>query len=293
MSHTLETILAATQAESDARQRRLPLATLQREVAGREPTRGFARALAARPFGVIAEVKRRSPSMGVLVDDEALITAAIDTYAAHPVVSAISVLTQNAHFGGTPDDLQTVKRRSTARAVPVLRKDFVTSEYEVWFSRWLGADAILLMANVVTDAAKFRALHDLALSLGLDVLCEVHDEAEIALLPPTARVCGINSRKFKGVTFTGAAPAAAGSGPVRDTKTDLSVFSLYSALPAGAVKVAESGVSAENLGDVLKKYPFNAALIGTALLKSGSSATAMREHLDQLQATAATALGGR
>ncbi len=290
LSSTLETILAATQAESEMRQRQVPLATLQREVVGREPTRGFARALAARPFGVIAEVKRRSPSMGQIAPDESLIEAAIETYASHPLVAGISVLTQTANFGGTIDDLKNVKRRTQSPAKPVLRKDFVFSEYEVWFSRWSGADAILLMANVVTDRAKFKALHDLANELGLDVLCEVHDEAEIALLPSSARVCGINSRRFKGVTFTTGPDAGASggaAGPVRDTKTDLSVFSLFSALPANALKVAESGVSAENIGAVLAKYPFNAALIGTSLLKSGGSAAAMRAHLDQIQAEAA------
>jgi indole-3-glycerol phosphate synthase len=194
---TFETILAATRTESDERQRKFPLPVLQREIEKMGATRGFARALRQQPFSVIAEIKRRSPSMGEI--NPAALETAHEIYRDHPLVSAISILTQNAHFGGSPDDLKKVRELTQSRPKPLLRKDFIFTPYEVYFSRWIGADAILLMANVVRDRAEFKTLHDLALSLGLDVLCEVHEADEIRVLPDTVRICGVNSRRFKGV----------------------------------------------------------------------------------------------
>jgi indole-3-glycerol phosphate synthase len=289
---TLDTILAATAAESAQRQRRESLATLQRKVEKMGPTRGFARALGQQPFSVIAELKRKSPSMGVINEDA--IGTALATYHAHPVVAAISVLTQSSHFGGSTDDLEKVRQLTQRRPKPILRKDFIQTDYEVYYSRWIGADAILLMANVVPDPREFRRLHDLALSIGLDVLCEVHDAAEINVLPASTKVCGINSRRFKGVTQKKPlslkireklSPFIGALGPSRDMQTDLGAFALFERLPAGALRVAESGISADNIADVLRKFPFNAALIGTSLLKK--SPPEIARQLDAIQREAA------
>lgn len=290
---TFETILDAVRAESAARQAKVPLAQIQRDIVEMGPTRGFARALEQPSFSVIAEIKRRSPSMG-LIDEDAIATAH-EIYATHPVVSAISILTQHAHFGGSPEDLMQVRKLTKANPKPLLRKDFIFSLYEVYYSRWIGADAILLMANVVTEPREFKQLHDLALSIGLDVLCEVHEKSEIANLPNTARICGINSRRFKGVTHQPAGGEASNGGSssrevaLRDTQTDLATFDLFTALPASSIKVAESGVSSDNIGAVLAKFPFNAALVGTSLLKSGKAGLPL--HLTKIQEAAALALG--
>ena len=284
---TFESILDATRAESVERQRVHPLAEVKSGLEGLGPTRGFARALKARRFGVIAEIKRKSPSMGVI--NEAAMDEAAAIYRAHPVVAAISVLTQNAHFGGSPDDLRRILQLTVREQKPVLRKDFIFSAYEVYFSRWIGADAILLMANVLTKE-EFAELHDLATAIDLDVLCEVHDADEIAMLPRAARIGGINSRKFKGVNFAIKAQERAVSGherAVRDTQTDLKVFQLAAQLPT-EIKIAESGVSAENIGSVLAQFPFNAALIGTSLLKSGKAG--LQTHLDLIQSEAEGAI---
>jgi indole-3-glycerol phosphate synthase len=295
---TLEDILAACRAESAARQEREPLAKVRRKIEKMGPTRGFARALGAKPFSVIAEIKRNSPTMGVI--NQAAINDAHQVYNDHPVVSAISVLTQKAQFDGSPDDLETIRKFTQGRnPKPILRKDFIFTEYEVYFSRWIGADAILLMANVVRGREEFKRLHDLAASLGLDVLCEIHDESEISILPNSVKICGINSRKFKDadqrkpffdVIKETVNPLAAKR---VDTKTDISVFELFekldSLLPKDCLKVAESGMSADNIGKVLRKYPFNAALIGTALLRSSRSE--MPRLLTRIQEEAESALG--
>jgi indole-3-glycerol phosphate synthase len=287
---TFDTILAATRAESDERQRQHPLPELQREIAQMGATCGFARALRSQAFSVIAEIKRRSPSMGEI--NPAALETAHGIYREHPLVSAISILTQNAHFGGSPEDLRMVRELTLSRPKPLLRKDFIFSAYEIYYSRWIGADAILLMANVVRDPREFKALHDLALSLGLDVLCEVHEAEEIRVLPDTVQICGINSRRFKGVDqkqLAGKAQGTVGAGPSHDTQTDLNTFALFSELPANAIKIAESGISSENVRSVLARYPFNAALIGTSLLKSDRQE--MAKHLDRIRDEAAAVRG--
>jgi len=297
---TLEDILAACRAESEQRQNKYPLAMVQRKVEKMGLTRGFARALRKRNFSVIAEIKRKSPSMGTV--NQAGLDVALQLYCSHPAVSAVSVLTQEAQFAGTPEDLKEVRKLTQSSPKPILRKDFVFSPYEVYFSRWIGADAILLMANVVEDKDEFKRLHDLAISIGLDVLCEIHDESEIAILPDTIKICGINSRRFKGVSqkkpllrlihedILGTSILDTGQGKA-DTKTDISTFNLFdrlnAELPPGCLKIAESGISADNIGTVLEKHPFNAALIGTSLLRS--SKDAMPKLLDKIQREAEAA----
>jgi indole-3-glycerol phosphate synthase len=298
MNLTLEHILEACAAESAKRQGQDSLSFVRRKVEKMAPTRGFAATLRKRSFSVIAEIKKRSPSMGSI--NPAAIGVAHEVYNSHPVVSAISVLTQEAQFGGTPEDLKDIRKFTQGRnPKPILRKDFILSEYEVYYSRWIGADAILMMANVVPDRERFRHLHDLALSIGLDVLCEIHDEEEIALLPPTARLVGINSRRFKGVNHSKSALLSLKEKVLlksddRDTKTDLGTFDLFEKLndriPADCLRIAESGMTAENIGSVLRRYPFNAALIGTSLLKSSRSQ--MPGLLDEIQKSAALALEG-
>jgi indole-3-glycerol phosphate synthase len=293
---TLKDILAASYAESEQRQLRYPIAMIQRKVEKMRSTRGFANAIRAQPFSVIAEIKRQSPSMGTI--DQSSINRAHEIYATHPLVSAISVLTQNRFFKGTIEDLESVRKLTQNKPKPILRKDFILSDYEVYFSRWIGADAILLMANVVEDKSEFKRLHDLAISIGLDVLCEIHDEEEISTLPDTVKICGINSRRFKGVKLKipfliRFQDAVIGLNTAnRDTQTDLNAFSLFEKLsthlPTDCLKIAESGLSADNIGKILKKYRFDSALIGTSILKSGGYG--MEKMLDRIREEAELAL---
>jgi indole-3-glycerol phosphate synthase len=236
-------------------------------------TRGFVKSLASKPFSLIAEIKTKSPSMGEMSpSDTHDAKNAHLIYEAHPVVAAISVLTQNNDFGGVPDDLIKIHTETTK---PIIRKDFIMDEYEVYYSRSIGADAMLLMASVVTHKAEFKHLHDLAQSLGLDVLCEVHTVEEIERLPDTVTLCGINSRNFKNAAgFEGRLVG-------KDLTTDIKTFDLFEHLPKSAVKVAESGLNSKNLEIVLNHYRFNAALVGTSLLRGGSLHT--KNELDSFE----------
>lgn len=279
----LQTLLDATRQESDGRKEKDSIKSLKAKIRDMPPTRGFIRQIASRPFSLIAEIKLKSPSMGRMSVMESQGLAHVHRlYDRHPVVSAISVLTQFTHFGGSPAALRQVHRETRK---PILRKDFIEDEYEVYYSRAIGADAMLLMAGVVTDRARFQSLHDLAVELGMDVLCEVHDEKEIELLPPGVKLCGINSRNFQSGARFSVSKITRLVG--RDFTTDLGVFELAARLPASCVKIAESGINAANVGEVLARRVFSAALVGTSLLRGGEKHTI--EELDRFAAAIASA----
>ena len=265
----LQMLLDATRQESEGRKEKDSIKSLKARIKDLPPTRGFIRHIASRPFSLIAEIKLKSPSMGRMSIMESEEIAHVHRlYDRHPVVSSISVLTQNAHFGGSPAALRQVHRETRK---PILRKDFISDEYEVYYSRAIEADAMLLMASVVTDKARFQALHDLAVELGMDVLCEVHDEKEIELLPPSVKLCGINARNFQSGARFSLSKITRLMG--RDFTTDLGVFELAARLPAACVKIAESGIASGNIGEVLERRAFNAALVGTSLLRGGEKHT--------------------
>src|SRR6478735_5947209 len=158
------------------------------------PPRAFTDALrpAAGTLGVVAEIKRRSPSKGDLAPDlDPAITA--KAYAAGGA-SCLSVLTDRPWFGGTVDDLLAAR---AACDLPVLRKDFTIDEVQVYETRAMGADAILLILSALSDDAHVRDLQDLAWSLGLAVLVEAHDEAELERgLAVGAKILGVNARNL-------------------------------------------------------------------------------------------------
>lgn len=256
MSTFLDAILRDVRAELTSTRAQRPAAEIRRMLPDAPPPRPLDAALAPR-FCLIAEIKERSPSVGPMREENVKI--ALDAYEASPVVAAVSVLTNRMHFG------MDIQRLAAARAVlskPVLRKDFILEEYQVREARAFGADAILLMANVL-DASRLRGFHDLARELGMEALFEIHTSEERDLLPREAKLIGINSRKFKASAgFVG----ATGSSD-QDFSLDYSAFDLADQLPAGAVKVAESGISPANL-DIVRGR-FHAVLVGTSLLRDG------------------------
>ncbi len=220
-------------------------------------------AFRAPGLSLIAEVKRRSPSKGDLADipDPAALAAA---YAAGGA-DAISVLTEQRRFGGSLDDLRAVR---AAVPTPLLRKDFVVTGYQLLEARAAGADLVLLIVAALDDAL-LRDLHQQARDLGLTVLTEVHDEAEIErALAVDADLVGVNSRNLKTLevhpdTFGRLAPL----------------------LPEGVVRVAESGVTGPADAARFLGEGADVVLVGEALVKDGDPRAAVAA-IRAVQATA-------
>jgi indole-3-glycerol phosphate synthase len=247
MPVTLDQILTTTR-------ERLPALAARRAVLEREaaapPPPGFARALRGRQVAVIAEVKRRSPSAGVIRQDlDPAERAAL--YVRHGA-AAISVLTDEPFFGGSVDDLRQAASRVQA---PLLRKDFILDEVQVLEARAAGAAAVLLIVRAL-GGPRLRALLAAAAGAGLEALVEVHTAAEVdRALEAGARIVGVNSRDLD--TFridTGAA------------------WSLLRRIPADLVGVAESGMA--GVDDVRRaaEQGADAVLMGTALSAAGDPA---------------------
>lgn len=254
MKTVLDTILEDVREALSADKLARPAADIRRMAADAPPARDFFGALAAS-FGLIAEIKERSPSVGPMRAEN--VREAAPAYAASPVVRAVSVLTNQRHFGMSVARLAQIRREVPQ---PVLRKDFIVDEYQIREARAYGADAVLLMANVL-DAARMSGFYDLVRELGMEALFEIHTPEEIRSLPAGARVVGINSRKFKSSEgFVGA-----GGSSQKDFSLDPGVFGLVGELPARALKVAESGISPATLDGVREK--FQSALVGTSLLR--------------------------
>jgi indole-3-glycerol phosphate synthase len=220
------------------------------------PTRGFRAALlgaAADGLGVIAEVKRRSPSKGDIDAglDPAVLASAYEAGGA----SCISVLTDERWFGGSADDLAAAR---AAVAVPVLCKDFTVCPRDVADARLMGADAVLLIVAAL-DEFELADCHALARELGLDVLVEVHDEPEAErAVAAGADLIGVNQRDL--VTFEVDTARAVRVAP---------------ALPAGVVRVAESGITGPADAAVLAAAGYHAVLVGEHLVRSGDPKSAV------------------
>ena len=254
MKTILDDILRDVRTELESARACRPLAEIRRMIPDAVPPRAFDAAL-GRGFCLIAEVKERSPSVGPMRAEN--VADALPAYEESSAVAAVSVLTNELHFGMGIERLAAAKSQLSK---PVLRKDFFLDEYQVREARAFGADAILLMANVL-DQARLQGFYDLTRELGMEALFEVHTAEELELLPRDAKVVGINSRKFKTTSgFVGKSGASD-----KDFSLDYSAFELADKLPSSAIKVAESGISPSNLGTVRER--FNAVLVGTSLLR--------------------------
>jgi indole-3-glycerol phosphate synthase len=249
----LEEILESTRAEVERRRSSIPQASLT-------PARplaphAFRDALAEPGIVIIAEHKRRSPSAGEIRPgcSVAEIARAYELGGA----AAISVLTEEHHFGGSLEDLR--EARAACR-LPLLRKDFIIDSYQLVEASSAGASAVLLIVAALQPAL-LRALHAEAAELGLDVLVEVHDQAELAVaLELGAEIIGVNNRDL------------------RDFSVDLErTFELLETIGPGKIVVAESGIHSAAQLARLDDAGVHAALIGERLMRAPDPATALAE----------------
>jgi indole-3-glycerol phosphate synthase len=255
----LETILAATRRIVEVRAGREPQADLARRADARPARPGCFRAALARRdrVNIIAECKRRSPSRGVLRADYDAV--AIATSYARGGAAAISVLTEPTFFDGSLADLSGVRE---AVETPLLRKDFIVTEYQLFEARATGADAVLLIVAALSSR-ELQSLAGRAASLGLEVLVEVHDAQELMVaIDAGATIVGVNNRNLRTLAVD-----------VRASED------LMAGIPSGVVAVSESGLRTRADLQHLRAAGYRAFLIGERFMLADDPEAAVRQLL--------------
>jgi indole-3-glycerol phosphate synthase len=255
MSQRLDELVDATRRRLAERKRRRSLADLERALPEQGMQRPFAEALSRPGTSVIAEYKRRSPSAGA-IREGASVDEIVRAYE-RGGAAALSVLTEQDHFGGSLADLEAAR---AATDLPILRKDFTVDPYQVYEAKVAGADAILLVVGALTDS-ELGSLHGIARQLELDAVVEVHDEEELErALDVDADVIGINNRDLG------------------DFSVDLGVtFELLTDVPAGKTVVSESGIHSRADVEELERVGVDAVLVGEALMRAADPEAACRD----------------
>jgi len=251
----LERIVAAKRAEVARARAQAPLAMVQARARAASPARDFVGALRARRPAVIAEIKKASPSRGVLREefDPAAIARSYERAGA----ACLSVLTDREFFQGAADHLVAAR---AACALPVLRKDFVIERYQVFESRALGADCILLIAACLTSA-EMNELEQSAMDLGMAVLVEVHDANELeAAAKLKTPLIGINNRNLR--TF--------------ETRLE-TTLALLPQVPRGRIVVTESGILAATDVQRMRGAGVETFLVGEAFMRAADPGTALQD----------------
>jgi len=256
----LDKIVADVKIDLAAKKKLVSLAEIAKTASAQPPPLDFAAALRGDKVRLIAEVKKASPSKGIICPDFNPVNIA-KIYADNGA-AAISVLTEPKYFQGSLDYLRDIKKALAAKPLPLLRKDFIFDPYQVYEARAFGADCLLLIVAILSPA-QLSELLQLCRQLGMMNLVEVHNATEIEIaLHSGAAVIGINNRDLN--TF----------------KVDLKTTStLRPLIPAGRLVVSESGIKIRKDMRQLQEWGVNAALIGEALMTSPDIAAKMRELL--------------
>lgn len=247
-------ILSHKRSEVESRKRLIPVERLRSLPGFQTEPRSLVKSILARDFGIVAEIKKASPSAGVIRGSYDPVTIARQYAGAE--AAGISVLTDEKFFHGSLEHIGPVREAS---ALPVLRKDFVIDPYQVYESRAAGADAVLLIVAALEPDA-LCDLKDEAEALGMDVLVEVHNEPELEeALDAGARFVGVNNRSLH--TFQ------------VSLETSLSLGVLF---PNGVARISESGISRpEDLAD-LRAAGYHGALVGSSLMQANDPGQALK-----------------
>jgi indole-3-glycerol phosphate synthase len=255
----LLTICANKRLEVERQKDAMTLTYLKERIddAPERPKRSLRASLLASPPGIIAEFKRRSPSKGDIRPDADVASIVRDYEAAG--AAAISCLTDDRFFGGGFADFH--RARNAITRVPLLRKEFIIDEYQLYQSKVMGADAVLLIAACLAphELARFAAI---ARDLDMETLVEIHNEDELACVPPDADVVGINNRDLR--TF----------------RVDLQhTLALAGQLPAGTVVISESGLSDPATVAALYRSGLRGFLIGEHFMRQPSPGAALKDFI--------------
>ena len=242
----LEKIVIDKRKEVASKKEFIPIGAYERFPFISRETVSLAENLKNSDTGIIAEFKRKSPSKGWINKDADIEDIAYDYEKAG--VSGMSVLTDEIYFGGTMDDLLLARENCD---LPLLRKEFIIDEYQIIEAKAIGADAILLIASILTKA-QIKLFSDLAKQLNLDVLLEVHNEAELQKsIMSSLDIIGVNNRDLKSFEVS------------LETSKKLSEL-----IPSDFVKISESGISSVNSIKELQPYGFQGFLIGENFMKT-------------------------
>ncbi len=258
--NVLDEICARKREHIATRRIEMPLAVLEAMITKADKPRGFIGAIRrARGPAIIAEIKKASPSRGIIRAgfDPASIAKTYESNGA----TCLSVLTDEPYFQGSDNDLRSAR---AASALPVLRKDFILDPYQVYESRALGADCILLIMAALDDNDA-RNLYDLARDLGMDVLVEVHDEAELKrAIQLGPEMIGINNRNLQTLEVN------------VETSRELGAL-----MPGNFLKISESGIEGNATVLSLQEAGFDGFLVGESLLRKQDIGVALRGLLTQ------------
>ena len=259
MANILDTIIANKRKEVEQHKSLVSLDELAKKITDTQNSSSFKQSLVNSSTGIIAEFKRRSPSRGWIFEN-AKVEEIIPFYS-EGGASAISVLTDFDFFGGTIDDLE--KARSLTKT-PLLRKDFMVDEYQIYQAKLSGANAILLIASALTVSETKLFAHK-AKELGLDVLLEIHNEEELGHINDKVDVVGINNRNLG--TFV----------------TDVQIsFELGDKIPNEFVKISESGISQPQTVKELQQAGFKGFLMGENFMKTNDPGKALADFIKEL-----------
>lgn len=259
MTNILDKIIANKRIEVERQKAALPLVDLEHLFSNTEVVKSFREALAGSPTGIVAEFKRRSPSRDWIFKD-AKVEDVIPPYSRNGA-SAISVLTDMDFFGGNLADLELAHSLTDT---PLLRKDFMVDEYQLYQAKVAGASAILLIASALT-ATETKQLASKAKELGLDVLLEIHNEQELGHINDKVDVVGVNNRNLG--TFV----------------TDVQIsFDLVNKIPNEFIKISESGISQPQTVIDLQAAGYRGFLMGENFMKTADPGKALDEFIKQL-----------
>jgi len=256
----LEQIVADKRIEVATRKQAVPMEHLKSLCAGMKPGLSLKQALLDSSTGIISEFKRKSPSKGYIHPD-ALVVPTVQSYQ-ESGCSGVSVLTDYDYFGGTIGDF---KEAREVLSCPMLRKDFMVDPYQIYESKILGADVILLIAAALTMDEAYD-LGELAHTLGMEVLLEVHNEDELNYISRFTDMVGVNNRNLN--TF----------------KTDVQTsFDLVSKIPATILRISESGLSDSATVSALREAGYQGFLMGENFMKTEKPGDALASFIRELR----------
>ena len=260
MKDILSEIMANKRFEVDLQKQTISLEQLQEGIGDIPMTRSMKQALSSSGSGIIAEFKRRSPSKG-WIKQEACPEEIVPSYV-EAGASALSILTDEKFFGGSLKDIRTVRPLVD---IPILRKDFIIDEYQLYQARIVGADAVLLIAAAL-EKNKCQQLTEQAHALGLEVLLEIHSTEELSYINKDIDMVGINNRNLG--TF------------ITDIENS---FRLAGQLPQDTILVSESGISNPEIVKRLQANGFRGFLIGETFMRTPQPGETLQSFIQSIQ----------